>query len=255
MPLTNAIHRILRLAVGATRWRPRWVQHDYGRSHAGAQYEYRSVVRQQAYAPWETDSDFMTVYSAVKANTLVSVERCYELWDLAHNLASVPGDFVEVGVWRGGTGAILARALERTKPERRIYLCDTFSGVVKAGAQDAVYRGGEHANTSEDLVAALLFGLRIGNARLLRGIFPDETSDKVTPGPIALCHIDVDVYESAKDVVEWVTPRLAAGGALVFDDYGFPTCVGVTRLVNELKTTSRWTSIYNLNGHAILFKR
>src|SRR5438477_7982232 len=165
MSLTNAMHRIWRLATVATRWRPRWVQHDYGRSLEGVRYEYRSVVRQQAYAPWVTDGDFTAVYSAVRANTLVSVERCYELWDLARNIASVPGDFMEVGVWRGGTGAILASALAHTKPSSTIYLCDTFRGVVKAGARDAVYRGGEHANTSSDLVAALLARLKLGNAQ------------------------------------------------------------------------------------------
>ena len=34
---------------------------------------------------------------------------------------------------------------------------------------------------------------------------------------MALCHIDVDVYQSARDTVEWVEPRLTSGGAIVFD--------------------------------------
>jgi O-methyltransferase len=185
----------------------------------------------------------------------VDVARCYELWDLLHGLRDVPGAVVEVGVWRGGTGAILARALNRTKTDEKIYLCDTFSGVVKAGDKDPTYRGGEHADTSMEGVDKLLKTLLLTNAVLLKGMFPEETSMRIPDGPIALCHIDVDVYQSAKDTVNWVADRLSPGGALVFDDYGFPTCVGVTRLVNELKAQSGWLFIYNLNGHAILIKR
>jgi O-methyltransferase len=242
-------------AKRAARWRLRWVQRDYLVRHAGAEYSYQSVIRNQAYAPWATDTEFLAIYEGVRTNTLVDVVRCYELWDLEHNLSAIPGGILEVGVWRGGTGAILASALARTKPDQTIYLCDTFRGVVKAGDHDSSYRGGEHANTSLDQVRDLLESLSLHNAVLLEGIFPEDTARRIPAGPISLCHIDVDVYQSAKDTVDWVGGRLATGGALVFDDYGFPACVGVTRLVHELKATGCWTAIYNLNGHAILIKR
>jgi O-methyltransferase len=70
-----------------------------------------------------------------------------------------------------------------------------------------------------------------------------------------LCHIDVDVYESAKEIVAWVEQRMPPGAVLVFDDYGFSSCIGVTCLVNEIRENGRWFSIYNLNGHAVLIKR
>jgi len=232
-----------------------WMQRNYEIHGNSDTYSYESQVRNQAYAPWATDAEFREVYRFAHANTLVEEARCYELWDLLHGLRDIPGAAVEVGVWRGGTGAILARALMRTKPSERIYLCDTFSGVVKAGDKDQTYRGGEHANTSMEHVNALLKRLSLTNAVLLKGMFPEETSFQIPDGPIAFCHIDVDVYQSAKDTVNWVADRLAPGGVLVFDDYGFPTCVGVTRYVNELKAKSGWLFVYNLNGHAILIKR
>jgi len=232
-----------------------WVQRNCEFRGDSETFSYESKVRNQAYAPWATDVDFRDVYRFAQANTLVDVTRCYELWDLLHGLSHIPGAVVEVGVWRGGTGAILARALMRTKPNEKIYLCDTFSGVVKAGGRDKSYRGGEHANTSVEDVQELMKSLSLTNAVVLKGMFPEETSSQIPPGPIALCHIDVDVYQSAKDTVNWVTDRLAPGGVLVFDDYGFPTCIGVTRYVHELKAQAGWLSIYNLNGHAILIKR
>jgi O-methyltransferase len=251
----RVVRRIRQLAKRAGYWRLRWVLTNFDAQHQGLEYAYETITRHRAYAPWANDREFFAIYREARLNTLVAVERCYELWDLIHNLRSFKGAVIEVGVWRGGTGAILASALARTRPTERIYLCDTFRGVPKAGRNDSLYRGGEHSDTSIAEVSELLKSLSIGNAVLVEGVFPDQTGSKIPPGPISLCHIDVDVYESARDIVAWVDERMPPGGILVFDDYGFSSCVGVTRLVNELRETGRWFAIYNLNGHGVLIKR
>jgi O-methyltransferase len=206
------------------------------------------------YSPWIADAAFRRVYEAARHNTLVDIYRCYELWTLARRLNGVPGDVLEVGTWRGGTGSILAAACAGTAPEKTVFLCDTFEGVVKAGGEDTLYKGGEHADTSRDTVVALLAGLGLANARILTGIFPEQTGADVANRQFALCHIDVDVYASAKDVFAWVTPRLSTLGLVVFDDYGFRGCEGITRLVQELAEDDRFFTYFNLNGHAVMLK-
>ena len=75
-----------------------------------------------SYAPWQADEDFQRIYRAVRKNTLVDVWRCYELWTLVGELREVPGAIVEVGVWRGGSGAIMAPAPRRSaSPIRSIF--------------------------------------------------------------------------------------------------------------------------------------
>jgi O-methyltransferase len=69
-----------------------------------------------------------------------------------------------------------------------------------------------------------------------------------------LCHVDVDVYESAKAIAEWIWPRLVMGGIIVYDDYGFHDCTGITRFVNEERLKSDRVVIHNLNGHALVIK-
>jgi len=202
------------------------------------------------YSPWLADAAFMAAYQRVKKFTLVDIYRCHELWELAKQSVRVEGAIVEVGVWRGGTGCLLALAA----PEKTVYLADTFAGVVNAGAHDTRYAGGEHADTSVDLVQSLLHSAGVKNARLLKGKFPAETAAMVEE-PVALLHVDVDVYESAKAAAEWALPRLKPAAAIVFDDYGFFGCEGVTRLVNELRGQLReFSCVYNLNGHAVLVK-
>jgi len=220
----------------------------------GHRYDYE-MISVPRYAPWLGDQAFRAIADKVASHTLVDRFRCWELYQLVREVAGVPGDVIEVGVWRGGTGAILASAASRWKSGARVYLCDTFSGVVKAGARDSMYRGGEHADTSLTLVQGLVDRLGLTNVELLQGIFPDETAARVREGRVALLHIDVDVYQSAMDIVRWALPRLPAGGIVVFDDYGFRGCDGVTLLVHELRDTGEWQYVYNLNGHAILTRR
>jgi O-methyltransferase len=55
--------------------------------------------------------------------------------------------------------------------------------------------------------------------QLLVGVFPEETGCLVEDRKFRFCHLDVDVYQSAADVVEWIWPRLVTGGLIVFDDY------------------------------------
>jgi len=86
-------------------------------------------------------------------------------------------------------------------------------------------------------------------------VFPDETAGKIGDCKISFCHIDVDVYESARLAVEWLVPRMEPGAFLVFDDYGFISCRGVTTLVNEMRNDGLWRFIYNINGHAILTRK
>jgi O-methyltransferase len=135
-----------------------------------------------------------------------------------------------------------------------VFLCDTFKGVVKAGKHDSIYKGGEHQDTSATEVDHLLCRLNIQNYRILDGVFPEDTGTNIENLRFRFCHIDVDVYNSAKDVAEWIWPRLVNGGIVVFDDYGFQSCNGVTTFVNEMRLWPHCLIVHNLNGHAIAIK-
>jgi O-methyltransferase len=208
------------------------------------------------YSPWFTDTEFKKVYTAVSSPptaTLVNDLRCYELWKLASR--PIAGDVVEIGVWRGGTGCVMAKARQIAAPESSTFLCDTFTGVVGSTSRDPLYSDGEHADTSEEIVEGLLARLSITNAHILRGTFPRDTGPMIADRTFCLVHIDVDVYQSAKDCFEWCWPRVAVGGAVVFDDYGSERCVGVVRFVNEINFTAiKAVLIHNVNGHAVLIK-
>lgn len=210
------------------------------------------------YTPWQGDPDFLNIYYQIKDNTLVDIYRCYELWQLVHKLNTLDpaAAILEVGVWRGGTAGIMSQQLTNLKSTATLYLADTFSGVAKAGEKDSFYKGGEHNDTSQYMVEDVLKNIsKYLNYKILKGIFPDDTAHQIPADEqFGICHIDVDVYESAKDILEWVWNKLIPGGVVVFDDYGFHSCTGVTKLVEEYRYYPDRQIIHNLNGHAVMIK-
>jgi O-methyltransferase len=207
------------------------------------------------YAPWQADGEFRRTYRAVRRNTLVDVWRLYELWSLLAEVVEIPGSILEVGVWRGGSGALMATRARALGISDSVFLCDTWEGVVKTGAVDTYYHDGKHDDTSRETVEELVARLVLSNVELLQGIFPDQTGTAIADRTFRLCHVDVDVYQSASDVLDWAWPRLSPGGVAIFDDYGFPACPGVTQLVDEQRGRPDRLVIHNLNGHGIVVKR
>ena len=217
---------------------------------------YGPVAPVADYRPWDIDKTFLAVFEQVREHTKLDVFRAYALWRYAEQSAKLPGDILEVGVWRGGSAALMAAALhELGVNNRRVVLADTFRGVVKAGPRDDYYKGGEHSDTSEAIVRELFSRLDLDGYDLLVGVFPDETAGLLSDDRrFAICHVDVDVYQSARDVAEWVWPRLPAGGLLIYDDYGYYGCEGVTALGNEEFLAGDRMVTHNLNGQLVAVK-
>ena len=215
-----------------------------------------AVPLNSTYAPWYDDDEFRQVYDAVEGSTLVDQYKAYELWEQLGQLDHLDGEVLEVGVWRGGTGVLMARRVQQLGMAARVLLCDTFAGVAKAGENDPWYRGGEHSDTSPEHVAALAERLGV-EVELVVGMFPDETGGRLEDLTLRLVHIDVDVYDSARDTLEWAWPRLVVGGTVVWDDYGSFSTEGVATLGRQLFAAGLGEVgrlVHNLNGHLVLFK-
>lgn len=140
--------------------------------------------------------------------------------------APFPGCFVEVGVYRGGTGWHLARVAEsRGAP---IFLYDTFTGIPYKD-EDDFHSPGDFNDTSRDAVADA-----IPYATVVEGLFPDSI---ITMPAVAFAHIDCDQYRAIVDSARALGPMMVDGGIMVFDDFG---CLdGATRAVREVFPANR----------------
>jgi len=70
---------------------------------------------------------------------MTSVERMFALYSSVNYILenNIQGEFVECGVWRGGSSMLIAKMLSNRKiNDRKIYLYDTFEGMTKPGEKD-----------------------------------------------------------------------------------------------------------------------
>jgi O-methyltransferase len=223
---------------------PQWGRLDYERIRPLAMY-----------SPWNKDELFLDTYDRIRGYTFVDMYRCYELWTLVEQTHTLTGSLIEVGVWRGGTGALIARSASLCGIQDTVYLCDTFTGIVKAGPRDPVFTDGDLGDTSVQIVEQLIYEqFKLSNVTIIAGIFPDQAADCLADATFRLCHIDVDVYQSAKDITDWLWPRLVVSGVIIYDDYGFQGCSGITSCVDEQRGLADRLIIHNLNGHALIIK-
>ena len=71
------------------------------------------------------------------------------LYCLSRQLLAGPGDFVECGVFKGGTARLFADLIERSSgPARRLHLFDTFSGMPTTDSSVDKHLAGDFADTS-----------------------------------------------------------------------------------------------------------
>lgn len=207
------------------------------------------------YNPWEYDEEFKSAHKAIKGFTVVDGYRMYNLWSMVGQVSKLPeGVMVEVGVCQGGSGALMASRAKALGIPAPMYLCDTFNGLVKQSEKDSFHKDGTF-NRPRSFVEEVTKKLDVVDyVTILEGIFPEDTAHLIKEDKIRFCHIDVDIYQSTKDVNEWIWPRLVVGGVVVYDDYGFIECDGVIECVNEQSSEPDRIVMYNLNGQAVVVK-
>ena len=85
------------------------------------------------------------------------------------------------------------------------------------------------------------------------GLMPDTFAGH-EQARIALAHVDVDIYSSIVACCQFIYPRLVAGGVIVFDDYGAPTCPGARAAVDEFFADKPEVPLALISGQAIVHK-
>src|SRR4029077_7661474 len=92
--------------------------------------------------------DVLATIKQVRPFTMTSIERVAALCASADYVvrACIPGDFVECGVWRGGSAMAAALTFQRIgRQDMRLHLFDTFTGMTQPTEHDRDARTGELA--------------------------------------------------------------------------------------------------------------
>lgn len=201
-----------------------------------------NMMRPNPVRAWAADAEFMAVYAQIAGRSAMNADKLYVLYGLAKNMPD--GDVAEIGVYRGGSSFLLA-----STTSNQVRAFDTFEGMPETSDEDTHHRQGDFPVSFEE-VSRFLSGK--SNIRIHRGRFPDTA--KGVRGRYGLVHIDVDIYQSVKDCLDYFYPRTLSGGFILADDYGAYTCPGAKKAWDEFFAGKPETTIYLPSGQALVIK-
>jgi hypothetical protein len=189
----------------------------------------------------EEYAEFLDIYTFCKPFTMTTAERMYALYKGVEYVIknNIEGDFVECGVWKGGSSMVIAKTLQKFGvTDRKIWMYDTYEGMSEPTENDK-----DNTGVSADILLAqsskreatsvwcysgleevksnlASTGYPVKNIEFVKGKVEDTIPNTMPSEPIALLRLDTDWYESTKHELNYMFPLLQSAGVLIIDDYG-----------------------------------
>ena len=199
----------------------------------------------------------------------------YKYWYdfLKFRLSSIPGDIVEIGVYRGRTLCSTAWVASQDYIPRTVYGFDSFDGfpetnhpndqpekfvelfnlgfidsdhfqsfqlnceLNKVVGRDLSTSGlsssGNFSAPSQELVMRKLSYLGLTNYKLINGDIAETMVPKNLPNQISAIFLDADLYEPYRGTLQECWSRLSVGGIVFLDEYFSLKFPGPRIAVNE----------------------
>ena len=226
-------------------------------------YQITSITKDKY--PIDISEDIIKLYDEIEPYTATSIERVAALSTSVNYVIdnNLKGEFVECGVWKGGSCMIMAKELlKRGDMSREIWMYDTFEGMTEPTDEDIEIQTGIKGKnllsgvkkTTEkynmwaysplDDVKTNMqkTGYPTDKFRYIVGKVEDTLIDS-KPNEIALLRLDTDWYESTRLELEKLYPLIVSGGILIIDDYGHFS--GAKKAVDEYFETINQTPLLN----------
>lgn len=144
------------------------------------------------------------------------------LWAV-QSARSVPGDFVELGVFKGHTTLFCADYVEFGGWPKQWWLYDTFEGI----PADQQNPGWDRVNKAlyVDTFSFEEVSQRFAafpNIKVIKGRVP-EVLQTGAPEQVALMHVDMNNAPAEIGALDFFFDRLSPGGIIIFDDFCWET--------------------------------
>ncbi|MCP9443056.1 MAG: TylF/MycF family methyltransferase [Nitrospira sp.] len=179
---------------------------------------------------WFYDEEFRRVLTRFGERYGFNAHRRFALQQLLRLVDGVPGDTAECGVYKGLGSFIILQANQRSCYKRMHHIFDSFEGLSAPSSSDGKHwrqfdLGFDMQRVKDNLA-------EFAQVSYYKGWIP-ERFNEVADREFAFVHVDVDLYQPTADSVSFFYERLNKGGVLLCDDYGFLTCPGATRAMDE----------------------
>jgi hypothetical protein len=194
-------------------------------------------------------------HSMIGVKRMENVQHCVE--QIIKN--KIDGDFIETGVWRGGTTIFMKGLLKAYNDnKRKVFAADSFEGLPAPNLSKYPADISSDLHTYQELAISIdevrknfqNFDLLDENVVFIKGWFKDTLPDAPI-NKLSLLRLDGDMYESTINVLDSLYHKLSIGGFCIIDDYNcieacklavtdFRNNHGITEQVIEID----WTGAY-----------
>lgn len=159
--------------------------------------------------------------------TLLSVDRLCNLIKYSKACAHLGGYIAEFGCYRGGSLEVLAKY----NPEVNLLGVDSFEGLPPGNEHDFHQEGDFGGVDVRQIIG--YFAMVYPRVRIIKGFIPKafEIFDNNTR--FSFTHVDLDLYQSIYDSLEFLLPRTLTNGMILLDDYKVKSTPGCEKAINN----------------------
>ncbi len=183
----------------------------------------------------------------------IFLKRFLAHYEFFRMVVDLPGDIVELGVYRGTSLMSWANFLEiRNMGDRQkqVFGFDNFAGFTELTEEDGRIDdktekaiGGFDSGVFEEILKDAIsifdkdrFIPYKPRVKLIKGDIEETVPRFVKDNPglrICLLHFDCDMYSPTKVGLEYLWPLVVPGGVVLFDEYGIRPWEGESKAVDE----------------------
>ena len=221
----------------------------------------------------------------------------YKYWYdfIRQKLASIPGDLMEIGVFKGRTFSATCSLVQELYPDRTVYGFDSFAGfpdlnhpfdqlqrfdflyenssiskehylnhklnlelinlLGRSSSLGKISTSSDFSATSEDFVRNKLEYLGVNNYKLIVGDVKETVYSADLPSCISAIFLDADLYEPYHHTLTSCWPKLSQGGIIFLDEYYSLKFPGPRFAVNEFLLLNPDASLVCIEAPIDTFER
>lgn len=219
------------------------------------------------------------IYDKIKPKTMLNDLRLANIVYVTRHIlkSNITGDFVECGVWKGGSIALAAHIIKENQQERAIHLFDIFDDICEPdknidgeraikdvgglqnaqgrlrpikGVYDAHGGSGKDVEVSDFIIMGI--GYSMDKVNIHKGWFQKTVlKSSHLIDKIAYLRLDGDWYDSTKVCLENLYDLVTIGGVIIVDDYG--AYEGCKKAVDEFILNRGLTPLFNYVDDECIF--
>lgn len=179
--------------------------------------------------------------------------RMLQVINAVRQAITLPGEIWECGVCRGVTSRWIAFQVSEYIEvfPKVLRLFDTFEGRPEKTEHDTGTSNTTFSDTSLEYVQRLV---PWDFVKFHKGLIP-LTFVGLEDTEIAFAYLDLDLYQSTKDALNFVLPRLVVDGIIIVDDFNTSVWDGVTKAIVEVMRDKIRFSMTNFVARTCVIRR